>query len=335
VNDGLQTNMEIASNGRVSIGTATQAQKYIGQLTVDSLSTLPAIVGVGSTSSNLNGFVGVQGYGGNATFDTAGDGGSFSGGVNPNGFGGNGISAGYGSGGNSTADGYAGAFYGNVSATGTIAGAAVAGRIDHPLDAANKYLVQAAVQSSEMVNIYSGNVTTDDLGIAVVHLPDWFEAENGDFRYQLTVVGERFAQAIVSSKIHDHQFTISTNATRVEVSWQVTGVRQDAYARAHPLVVEQAKSNAERGFYVHPELYGQPEEKQTEWARHPETMRLIKAHREAARQAQKPVETNAGIQPQLGPPASAVDRKFASAPGLTLKTGAESKPSPEAAQHPR
>ena len=110
-------------------------------------------------------------------------------------------------------------------------------------------------------------------------LPDWFEAENGDFRYQLTVIG-RFAQAIVSKEIADHQFTISTNAAHVKVSWQVTGVRQDAYAKAHPLVVERQKLARERGHYIHPELYGQPEEKQTEWGRNPVTMQQRKAELE-------------------------------------------------------
>ena len=40
-----------------------------------------------------------------------------------------------------------------------------------------------------MMNIYTGNVITDELGLATIKLPEWFEAENTDFRYQLTVVG--------------------------------------------------------------------------------------------------------------------------------------------------
>lgn len=152
---------------------------------------------------------------------------------------------------------------GNVSVRGALSAGIKFFKIDHPLDPANKYLVHSSIESSEMVNIYSGNVTTDELGIAVVHLPDWFEAENGDFRYQLTVMGERFAQAIVSKKIQNHEFTVSTNATHVEVSWQVTGVRQDAYAKTHPLVVEQAKPADQRGAYIHSEIFGQPEEKKT------------------------------------------------------------------------
>ena len=42
------------------------------------------------------------------------------------------------------------------------------------------------------------------------------------------------------------------------VSWQVTGIRQDVFANAHPIVVEQEKPAAEKGTYLHPELYDQP-----------------------------------------------------------------------------
>jgi len=44
----------------------------------------------------------------------------------------------------------------------------------------------------------------------------------------------------------------------MKVSWQVTAVRHDAYAKAHPLVVEVKKSDAERGHYLHPDAYGAP-----------------------------------------------------------------------------
>ena len=128
-------------------------------------------------------------------------------------------------------------------------------QIDDPLDPANRYLYHSAIESSEMMNIYSGNVTTDGHGDATVHVPAWFEALNGDFRYQLTVIGQ-FAQAIVADEIYDGRFRIRTDKPAVKVSWQVTGVRQDAYAKAHPLVVEQDKPVAERGYYLHPELFG-------------------------------------------------------------------------------
>ncbi|HLW88205.1 MAG TPA: hypothetical protein VKR57_06900, partial [Terriglobales bacterium] len=168
--------------------------------------------------------------------------------------------------------GYAGNFSGDLNVTGAIFAGTKDFRIDHPLDPANKYLVHASVESSEMMNIYTGNVTTDSGGHVTVQLPEWFEALNTDFRYQLTVIGQ-FAQAIVASEIQDNKFSIRTDKPNVKVSWQVTSVRQDAYAKAHPLVVEQGKEARLRGFYIHPELYGAPPEKQIEWARHPQLMK--------------------------------------------------------------
>jgi hypothetical protein len=177
-----------------------------------------------------------------------------------------------------TSYGWAGYFNGDVEITGTLYGGNEDVRIDHPLDPANKYLVHASVQSSEMKNIYDGVVTTDAHGEATVQLPEWFEALNTEFRYQLTVIGQ-FAQAIVARKITNHQFQIRTSAPNVEVSWQVTGVRQDAYAKAHPLQVETDKPQVEKGFYLHPELYGAPEEKGVSWAHSPQTMKKVREER--------------------------------------------------------
>src|SRR5262249_38447079 len=118
----------------------------------------------------------------------------------------------------------------------------------------------------EMLDVSSGNTTTDAKGEAIVQLPDYFATVNRDFRYQLTVVGQ-FAQAIVSSEIQGTRFTIKTDKPNVKVSWQVTGVRHDPYAQAHPLTTEQAKPANERGYYLHPELYGQPDSKQMDGAR--------------------------------------------------------------------
>jgi hypothetical protein len=123
-----------------------------------------------------------------------------------------------------------------------------------------------------MKNIYDGNVTTDAGGQAVVELPDWFEALNRDFRYQLTTIGQR-AQAWISSKFANHSFTIKTDKPNVEISWQVTGIRQDAWANAHRLPVEAPKLGREADHYLHPELYGAPEEASIEWARHPKVMK--------------------------------------------------------------
>ena len=139
-----------------------------------------------------------------------------------------------------------------------------------------------------MKNIYDGTVTTDAQGNATVRLPSWFEALNSDFRYQLTVIGQ-FAQAIVSRKVQNNEFAIKTSMPNVEVSWQVTGVRHDAYAMANPLVVEEEKDARLRGFFIHPELYGAQPERQIQWARHPRMMKQIQAtlHQRKQRQPVK------------------------------------------------
>jgi hypothetical protein len=161
--------------------------------------------------------------------------------------------------------GYAGWFDGNVNVTGGCCAAAEGTfKIDHPLDPENKYLVQSAVQSADMASIYSGNATTNAKGEVVVTLPSYIEALNKDFRYQLTVMGQ-FAQAIVAEEMKDNHFTIKTDKPNVKVSWQVTGIRKDPYAKAHPIVPEVDKPADEQGLYRHPVEYGQPESKGTEF----------------------------------------------------------------------
>ena len=241
--------------------------------------------GDGNSGSNSGG-PGVMGTGGGAY--SGGAGGVFTGGSA--GFGGDGVDGNAGTG--PAADGWAGNFTGDLQVTGQIFAGTKDFRIDHPLDPANKYLVHASVESSEMKNIYDGNITTDGQGQATVQLPEWFEVLNTDFRYQLTVIGQ-FAQAIVARKIENNRFEIRTSAPSVEVSWQVTGVRQDAFAKAHPLVVEQEKEARLRGFYIHPELYGAPPEKQIEWARHPQMMKKMqemRARQSAAAQQSAPTQ---------------------------------------------
>ncbi len=85
-----------------------------------------------------------------------------------------------------------------------------------------------------------------------------------DFRYQLTVLGQ-FARAIVGTKVKKNRFVIRTNEPNVEVSWQVTGIRRDAYAKAHPIPVEEEKPLQEQGRYLHPELFGAPAEKAVDY----------------------------------------------------------------------
>ena len=154
---------------------------------------------------------------------------------------------------------YAGYFQGNVFITGNLSKGGGSFQIDHPLDPANKFLYHSFVESPDMMNVYNGNIVTNQHGLATVTLPDYFEALNRDFRYQLTVIGQ-FAQAIVAKEISGNRFTIRTSKPGVKVSWQVTGVRHDAYADAHRIQVEVEKPLQQQGRYLHPELFGAPAE---------------------------------------------------------------------------
>jgi trimeric autotransporter adhesin len=176
--------------------------------------------------------------------------------------------------------GFAASFEGDIFVAGAISADIKDFKIDHPMDPANKYLVHASVESSEMMNIYTGNVILDAYGAATVQLPKWFEVLNTDFRYQLTAIGTPGPGLYIAHKIANGNFEIAGGAPNAEVSWQVTGVRQDAYAKAHPLVVEEEKDARLKGFYKHPKLYGAPDEKQIEWARHPQMMKQMKEHQQ-------------------------------------------------------
>jgi hypothetical protein len=162
-----------------------------------------------------------------------------------------------------------------VEVDGLLSKGAGSFKIDHPLDPANKYLYHSFVESPDMMNIYNGNVTTNAQGDAVVNMPDWFESLNRDFRYQLTVIGQ-FAQAIVASEMVNHTFTIKTDKPNVKVSWQVTGIRHDAFADANRIPVEQLKPEKERGLYLYPQLFGAPEEKSVVKALHPGAAKLVR-----------------------------------------------------------
>ncbi|MGO9270792.1 MAG: hypothetical protein ACLQOO_11160, partial [Terriglobia bacterium] len=149
---------------------------------------------------------------------------------------------------------------GNLTVSGTLVKHAGSFKIDDPLDPANKYLSHSFVESPDMMNIYNGNAVLNKKGEAVIELPKWFQALNKDFRYQLTCIG-RFSPVYVAEEINNNRFKIAGGRAGAKVSWQVTGIRQDVYANAHRIPVEEDKSEAERGTYSYPELYGELPEK--------------------------------------------------------------------------
>jgi hypothetical protein len=73
-------------------------------------------------------------------------------------------------------------------------------------------------------------------------LPDWFEALNRDSRYQLTPIGTPAPDLYIADEIENNRFRIAGGQPNGKVSWTVTGIRQDAYAKAHPMQVEVDKA---------------------------------------------------------------------------------------------
>jgi hypothetical protein len=283
-NSGTKAGGGIFASGEIGVPTNTNLTTYAG----------PGVAGLGGLAANsyaAAGGAGVEGTGGTASSATlssggpgvmatggagtvtgskGGSGGMFTGGTAPSGAGtgvtaiggdskvaaqgGNGLYAKPGLNGR-----YAGEFQGDVIVFGNLYKSGGSFKIDDPADPADKYLSHSFVESPDMMNIYNGNVVTDARGDATIELPSWFEALNRDFRYQLTPIGQ-FAQAMVATEIANGRFTIKTDRPKVKVSWQVTGVRQDAWANAHRIPVEQEKDASEKGHYLHPELYGHPDE---------------------------------------------------------------------------
>ena len=152
-------------------------------------------------------------------------------------------------------------FNGPVDIEGGITKPSGTFKIDDPLDPANKYLSHSFVESPDMLDMYNGTVTLDSKGEAEVTMPDWFNALNQSFQYQLTAVGAPGPGLFIKEKVHGNQFKIAGGAAGLEVSWQVTGVRHDAWANAHRTPVEEAKPEGEVGTYLHPELFGAGEDK--------------------------------------------------------------------------
>ncbi len=266
-----QTTTGIAVSG-VSYGSGLAGQ-FDGNVNVYGL--LKGLKGgrigvLGGDSAAVEGF----GFGGST--------GVYGIGGEPNGIGVSGIAGTNGYGIYGSSNQYAGWFAGGVVITGTLFKGGGAFRIDHPLDPAGKYLSHSFVESPDMMNIYNGNITLDGKGEAVVTLPEWFDALNKEFRYQLTCIGG-FSPVYIAQEIAGNRFKIAGGKRGQKVSWQVTGIRHDAWANAHRIPLEEEKPAAERGSYLHPEAIGQPAEKSVEWALHPKEMRERKEREEAGK----------------------------------------------------
>jgi hypothetical protein len=142
-----------------------------------------------------------------------------------------------------------------LSVSGSLSKGSGSFKIDHPLGPENKYLYHSFVESPDMMNVYNGNVILDEYGEAWIEMPEWFGALNRDFRYQLTCIGG-FAPVYIAEEISENYFKIAGGQPDMKVSWQITGVRQDAYAEANRIPIEEYKPEGERGTYLHPDAFG-------------------------------------------------------------------------------
>jgi hypothetical protein len=145
---------------------------------------------------------------------------------------------------------------GNATVSGSLSKGGGSFRIDHPLDPEGKFLYHSFVESPDMMNVYNGTVELGLDGGAKVELPDWFEALNRDYRYQLTAIGRPGPDLHISEEVADCGFSIAGGSAGQKVSWQVTGIRQDAWANANRIPVEVQKSAEDQGRYLHPNLFG-------------------------------------------------------------------------------
>jgi hypothetical protein len=158
---------------------------------------------------------------------------------------------------------------GNLNVQGTVSKGGGSFRIDHPLEPEDRYLVHSFVESSERLNVYTGNVVLGDDGVAAVELPEWFEPLNRDFRYQLTPIGAPGPGLYIASEIANGAFRIAGGEPGMKVSWQVTAVRHDPWAEANRMEVEPLKEDADRGKYLHPQVYGEGEDQALQRRRSP------------------------------------------------------------------
>lgn len=141
-----------------------------------------------------------------------------------------------------------------------------------------------------MKNVYDGVVVLNDKGEAEIELADWFAPLNKDYRYQITAISAPGPNLYIAEEISetttDYIDTTDNNSSKkssfkiaggrpgMKVSWQVTGTRKDPWANAHRVQVEEDKPDKERGYYIYPDLYGQPTDRGISRLVFPEVMKV-------------------------------------------------------------
>lgn len=137
----------------------------------------------------------------------------------------------------------------DLDVAGTLSKGGGSFKIDHPLKPKTHYLFHSFVESPDMLNIYKGRGKTKNKK-AIIELPDYFEALNKDFEYQLTPI-RSLARLGVRKEVKNNKFEVMSDED-CEFSWQVMGVRKDRFAQVNPIITEVEKKI--KG-YTHPELW--------------------------------------------------------------------------------
>ena len=85
-------------------------------------------------------------------------------------------------------------------------------------------------------------------------------ALNSDFRYQVTAIAAPGLNLYIAEEISGNTLIkVAGGKREVRFRGKWTGVRQDAYAKAHRINVEEDKPEQQREHYLHPELFGATE----------------------------------------------------------------------------
>ncbi|MBI2548804.1 hypothetical protein HYW21_05635 [Candidatus Woesearchaeota archaeon] len=148
---------------------------------------------------------------------------------------------------------------GDLQIDGSISKAGGSFTIDHPLDPSNKILQHSFVESPEMRNMYFGQAKTGNDKKATVALPSWWQALNGydtsEYTYQITSIG-KFCSFYISEEISDNKFVVTSDQSQCKFSWQVSGIRHDAWAESHriPVEMEKVPANLSVGFILEQEF---------------------------------------------------------------------------------
>ncbi|MCH2022176.1 MAG: hypothetical protein MK207_06805 [Saprospiraceae bacterium] len=134
--------------------------------------------------------------------------------------------------------------------------------IDYPLDPENKALRHYSIESNEILNLYRGIVKLDANGMAIVELPEYFDAVNINPSYQLTAIGTP-TQPYIAEEITNNQFSIA-GAPNTKVSWTIHAQRNDPTIRYYDMNGKNysnevfEKPTKLKGKYYTPEAYGKP-----------------------------------------------------------------------------